>query len=81
MRRVPLYVRILVGVALGALLGVVFGERPIVFHVTNRHLGDLGLLVIRLLKALAVPLIFFAIGAGSLPGPTRPYHVVASKPG
>ena len=61
MRRVPLYVRILVGVALGALLGVVFGDRPILFHVTNRHLGDLGLLVIRLLKALAVPLIFFAI--------------------
>lgn len=61
MRRVPLYVRILIGVALGALLGVLFGERPIVFHVTNRHLGELGLLVIRLLKALAVPLIFFAI--------------------
>jgi Na+/H+-dicarboxylate symporter len=61
MFRVPLYVRILAGVALGALLGVIFGEGPIVFHVTTRHLGDLGLLVIRLLKALAVPLIFFAI--------------------
>lgn len=60
-RRVPLYVRILIGVALGALLGVAFGERPIVFHLTNKHLGELGLLVIRLLKALAVPLIFFAI--------------------
>jgi DAACS family dicarboxylate/amino acid:cation (Na+ or H+) symporter len=59
--RVPLYARILIGVALGALLGIAFGERPIVFHVTNRHLGELGLLVIRLLKALAVPLIFFAI--------------------
>jgi DAACS family dicarboxylate/amino acid:cation (Na+ or H+) symporter len=61
MRRVPLYVRILIGVGLGALLGIAFGDRPILFHVTNRHLGDLGLLVIRLLKALAVPLIFFAI--------------------
>jgi DAACS family dicarboxylate/amino acid:cation (Na+ or H+) symporter len=61
MRRIPLYVRILIAVALGALLGVLFGERRIVFHVTNRHLGELGLLVIRLLKALAVPLIFFAI--------------------
>lgn len=61
MRRIPLYARILAGVALGALLGVVFGERPIVFHLTNRHLGELGLLVVRLLKALAVPLIFFAI--------------------
>jgi DAACS family dicarboxylate/amino acid:cation (Na+ or H+) symporter len=57
----PLYVRILVGVALGTALGLVFGEGPIVLGLRNKHLGDLGLLVIRLLKALAVPLIFFAI--------------------
>jgi Na+/H+-dicarboxylate symporter len=57
----PLYLRILAGVALGAFLGVVFGDGPIVLGLRNQHLGDLGLLVIRLLKALAVPLIFFAI--------------------
>jgi DAACS family dicarboxylate/amino acid:cation (Na+ or H+) symporter len=57
----PLYLRILLGVALGTLMGVTFGEGPILLGLTNRHLGDLGLLVIRLLKALAVPLIFFAI--------------------
>jgi Na+/H+-dicarboxylate symporter len=59
--RLPLYARILIGVAAGAVLGVVFGDGPIVFGLHNRHLGELGLLVIRLLKALAVPLIFFAI--------------------
>jgi Na+/H+-dicarboxylate symporter len=58
---VPLYVRILIGVALGATLGVLFGDREILLGLRNRHLGELGLLVIRLLKALAVPLIFFAI--------------------
>jgi DAACS family dicarboxylate/amino acid:cation (Na+ or H+) symporter len=59
--RLPLYVRILIGVTLGAALGVWFGDEPIVLGLRNRHLGELGLLVIRLLKALAVPLIFFAI--------------------
>ncbi len=57
----PLYLRILVGVALGAIFGVLFGDGTIVLGLRNQHLGDLGLLVIRLLKALAVPLIFFAI--------------------
>ena len=57
----PLYLRILIGVALGAILGVAFGDGPILLGLRNRHLGELGLLVIRLLKALAVPLIFFAI--------------------
>jgi len=59
--RVPLYARVLVGVVLGAALGVAFGTRPIVGHLTNQQLGDVGLLVIRLLKTLAVPLILFAI--------------------
>ncbi len=57
----PLYVRVLIGVALGALLGVRFETRPYLFGVRNEDLGQLGLLVIRLLKALAVPLILFAI--------------------
>ncbi|HEX6737635.1 MAG TPA: dicarboxylate/amino acid:cation symporter [Vicinamibacteria bacterium] len=57
----PLYLRILIGVVLGAALGVGFGDDPILLGLRNRHLGELGLLVVRLLKALAVPLIFFAI--------------------
>ncbi len=53
-RRVPLYLRILAGVAVGVILALTFGRRVQV-------LGDLGMLVIQLLKALASPLIFFAV--------------------
>ena len=57
----PLYGRVLIGVGLGAALGVAFGTKPYLFGVTNSDLGGLGMLVIRLLKALAVPLVLFAI--------------------
>ena len=61
-RRVPLYVRVLSGVVAGILLGLVFGERKYLLgSVGNAELGRLGLLVVKLLKALAVPLVFFAI--------------------
>jgi len=61
MKKLPLYVRVLIGVALGTVFGLIFGEGPIVFGITNKSLGELGLLVIRLLRAMAVPLIFFAV--------------------
>ncbi len=61
MKKLPLYVRVLVGVALGTLCGLAFGEGSILFGVTTRHLGELGLLVIRLLRAMAIPLIFFGV--------------------
>ncbi|HSH37648.1 MAG TPA: dicarboxylate/amino acid:cation symporter [Chthoniobacterales bacterium] len=57
----PLYTRVLIGVAAGAALGVLFGTQPYLLGLRNEDLGQLGMLVIRLLKALAVPLIFFAI--------------------
>ena len=57
----PLYARVLIGVAAGVALGVIFQTGPIVAGLRNDDLGQLGLLVIRLLKALAVPLILFAI--------------------
>lgn len=60
-RRFPLYVRVLGGVGLGALLGVLFGTKAYLFGLKNEHLGQLGVLVIKLLKALAVPLIFLSI--------------------
>ncbi len=60
-RRVPLYVQVLLGVALGALVGVLFKESPILGSITTKDLGLLGMLVIRLLKTLAAPLILFAI--------------------
>src|SRR6476659_9797652 len=54
--RLPLYVRVLIGVGLGIAVGAAFGA----YEFTN-DLGDLGLLVIRALKMLAVPLVFFAV--------------------
>lgn len=59
--KLPLFVQVLIGVTFGAALGVVFERAPIVFGLTNDDLGELGLLVIRLLKALAIPLVLFAI--------------------
>ncbi|MDI3289344.1 cation:dicarboxylase symporter family transporter [Polyangium sp. 15x6] len=54
--------RVLAGVVLGIVLGLVFGERKYLFgRIGNAELGRLGLLVVKLLKALAVPLVFFAI--------------------
>jgi Na+/H+-dicarboxylate symporter len=58
---VPLYIRVLIGVILGAGLGMAFEKRPIVLGIENKDLGQIGLLVIKLLRALAAPLILFAI--------------------
>lgn len=54
--RVPLGFQVMVGAALGAVVGVCSGPGGKV-----QDLGQLGMLVIRLMKGLAVPLIFFAI--------------------
>jgi DAACS family dicarboxylate/amino acid:cation (Na+ or H+) symporter len=59
--RFPLAARVVTGVLLGILAGVLFGTRPIVPGVSTEQLGALGLLVIRLLKAFATPLILLAI--------------------
>jgi len=60
-KSIPLYLRVLGGVVIGIVLGMVFGSRPILFGATTADFGRLGMLVIKLLKALAVPLVFFAI--------------------
>jgi Na+/H+-dicarboxylate symporter len=57
----PLYGRVLAGVAVGLALGIGFGARPIAFGVGTQSLSEVGLLVIRVLKTLATPLIFFAV--------------------
>jgi Na+/H+-dicarboxylate symporter len=51
----PLSLRIVVGVVLGCVAGWLLGPQ----HASR--LGDVGMLVIRLLKALAGPLVFFAV--------------------
>jgi len=62
MNKQPFYLQVLVGVFLGAGLGLAFGTQSYCFGwLDNASLGQLGQLVIRLLKALATPLIFFAI--------------------
>lgn len=60
-RRVPLSLQVFLAVAAGAAMGAAFGTGPILFGITNEVLGELGMLVVRVLKALAVPLVLFAV--------------------
>ncbi len=53
-RKVPLVVWILVAIAAGVVTGLALGPRA-------APLGEIGAIVVRLLKALATPLVFFAI--------------------
>jgi Na+/H+-dicarboxylate symporter len=46
----PLYTQVLIAVACGPLLGVVFGQEPYLGGLRNEHLGWLGLLLVTLLK-------------------------------
>ena len=60
--KLPLSVQVIIGVCVGTLLGVFFGSEPYLGGwLKNETLGQLGMLVIRLLKTLATPLIFVAI--------------------
>jgi Na+/H+-dicarboxylate symporter len=60
--KLPLAVQVIIGVSIGTLLGVLFGNQPYLWGMLkNETLGQLGMLVIRLLKTLATPLIFLAI--------------------
>ena len=59
--KLPLYVRLILGVIVGAVLGVVFKKDEIAFGWTNSHFGILAGLYIQLLTAMATPLIFLAI--------------------
>ena len=59
--RYPLWAQVLLGLVLGATMGALFGREPYLAGLGNEDLGALGMLVIRLLKALAVPLVLFSI--------------------
>lgn len=56
-----LYLWVLAGVGLGSIVGTIFGTDPILFGITTKHMGNLGMIVIRMLKALAIPLVFLSI--------------------
>jgi Na+/H+-dicarboxylate symporter len=58
--RFPLYAQILSAVVLGGAFGVFFG-RDSAHFLANESLGELGYAIIRLLKILAIPLVFLAI--------------------
>jgi DAACS family dicarboxylate/amino acid:cation (Na+ or H+) symporter len=57
----PLYLRILIGVIVGAALGACFKTEPILFGWTNADSGVVASLYVQTLTAMATPLIFFAI--------------------
>lgn len=58
----PLSLQVVIGVVIGTVLGVLFGAEPYLWGLLkNETLGQLGMLVIRLLKTLATPLVFLAI--------------------
>lgn len=57
----PLSLRVVLGVVVGVTLGAVFRTEVWLGGISNADLGVLGMLVIRMLKALATPLILFAI--------------------
>jgi Na+/H+-dicarboxylate symporter len=60
--KLPLYLQVVIGVVIGTVLGVAFGSEPYLWGLLkNETLGQLGMLVIRLLKTLATPLVFLAI--------------------
>ena len=59
--KLPLSARVVLGVAVGVTLGAIFRTDTWLGALTNADLGALGMLVIRMLKALATPLILFAI--------------------
>lgn len=52
--RIPLYLQIIVGMVIGVVVGPALGSRA-------APLGELGKLVIQLIKAVATPLVFLAI--------------------
>src|SRR3954463_6246367 len=51
---IPLYVRILVALVIGALTGLLLGERALVFEIPSK-------VILQLLGALAPPLILIAV--------------------
>jgi len=60
-KRLPLYLQVLIAMVLGCLVGVIFKDGSIIAGIHTKDLGVIGMLVIRLLKTLAAPLILFAI--------------------
>ena len=59
--RWTLSAQVIVALLSGMLLGIFGGSDAYFYNLDNGDLGQIGLLIIRLLKALAIPLILFSI--------------------
>lgn len=59
--RFPLWAQIVAALVLGIALGIAVGPKPFLGNFGTEQLGRLGMLVIRALKTLAVPLVAFVI--------------------
>src|SRR5688500_17743034 len=57
----PMYLRVLLGVIVGAAIGLAFGKQEIIFGVTTGLFATIAGFYIQILTTLATPLIFFAI--------------------
>ena len=57
----PLSVQVLIAMTLGVALGEFGGQEPYLGGLDNNTLGQIGMMIIRFLKALAVPLILFGV--------------------
>ena len=71
-KRIPLSLQIVIGIAVGVALGPLLGARA-------APLGELGKLVIQLIKAVATPLLFFAIVNAILTSPQLGRGVVGVR--
>ncbi len=52
--KIPLALQLVLALVIGTLTGLIFGPR-------TEFLGEIGIVIIKLLKALATPLVFFAV--------------------
>lgn len=61
--KIPLAAQVVAAAVIGVVFGLTFGSEPYpgLGHFSNEDMGRLGMLVIRLLKALAPPLVLVAI--------------------
>jgi Na+/H+-dicarboxylate symporter len=60
-RQLPLYLRVALGGAIGIVLGYWLGPEPHALGLGAQTLAEAGMLVVRILKLLATPLIFFCV--------------------
>ena len=60
-RKLPLYLRVLLGALIGAAAGRLLGPGPLLFGHGIGTLAEAGMLVVRVLKLVATPLILFSV--------------------